>query len=443
MKRRLYVAAIWLAGTSALAQIGFFAWVYGSMLLATTVSVPESVRGLLALFLLGVYSLIEGLHVPLYPVLRQGLIGLIAGAAVAIVVIRRILIWQKFGSAQSPATYGRGGAVLFGICMASLVLAMVGLLAAPVLRVNHQIAHVFSLFGALLVPAVLSLPAKYLLGITLLFVELTSMGREGWWPPRDAPAGTSEDGAITQTSPRSPFGWVGALMARRNARITIMTAIVVIAVMASIWNVFPTGLIHEQLCRTRAGEHVYEKVRATSYLFVGEGASGDGLHLTQALEDVSYRRVNYIEVLKVPGNIHQVNSFGFLFGTHDPKWSAVRIAIGPAGSPDCLKLVRYYGEPEVLRPDECLRYVAVEKATSRYHVEAVTNQTATWFAPSIRSDGARVIDSERRVILGEDLMFANTSAIAFFVHGGRWMECPPRYSRKPANLHRKVLLGVE
>ena len=80
---------------------------------------------------------------------------------------------------------------------------------------------------------------------------------------------------------------------------------------------------------------------------------------------------------------------------------------------------------------------------SRYHVEAVNNQQAAWFAPSIRSDGARVIDSERNVTLGEDLIFANTSLMALFVLGERKMECPSRYGRKPAKLHRKVLLGVK
>ncbi len=436
MKRRIYLVAIWLAAISVLLQIGFFLWLYGSVLLGTMIPIPS--QGVLAFYVLGGFSLLEGLHVPLDPVLGQGLTGLIGGATGAILVLRRMLMWRRFGSASPPATYGSGGAVLLAICMTSLAVALVGLLAAPALRANYEIAYVFKLFGALLFPTLLALPAKYLFGVTLLVVELTSIGREGWWPRPGRSAVTAEPVGAAQPARRPVVARAGTLFASRRA---ITVAMVVIASMASIWGVFPTGLIHSHLCRTRAGAHVHERVRAPSYLFVGEGASGDGLHLYQAMEDVVDRRVQFIEVLKVPGNNHQRNAFGRFLGTHDPPGTVFRISIGAAGSPECLPAQNLRGMRVPLKAGECLQFVAVDRTASRYHVEAVNNQQATWLTPNIRSDGARVVDSERNVTLGEDLIFANTSLLAFVVLGERRMECPPRSGRRPAGLHRKVLLG--
>ena len=440
--RRLYLTAIWLACASALLQIAFYAWLYGSILLKTTIPIPGLGQGVWFHYVSGVVTLVGGLHIPLFPLLSLNSGGLIAGAAVTILVVRRFLIWRRFGSASPPASYDRASAVLLGVCMASLAIALLALLAAPLLRANYQIAYVFKLFGALLLPGLLSLPAKYLLGATLLYVETASIRHEGWWPRPGAPMDTRHVEPAAYADDRSFRERTRRVVGSEQFRRIIISVGVLVIVIAPFWSVFPTGLVHRQLCKSRAGEQVYEKVSAKSYLFVGEGVSEDGLHLRQALQDVSERRVDFIEVLKDPGNHHQMTDFGFMFGSHDPKGNVFHIAIGPANASSCLNLIRYYKEPETLKPGECLRYSAIDKAVSRYRVEAVTDQQATWFTPSLLSNGARVIDSERNVVMGEDLNYTNTSGMAFFILGKKQMICLPRDGRKPAQLHRKVLLGL-
>ncbi len=439
-ERRIYLAAIWLASASALMQLALFSWIIAARLLETPIPISGLGRNVTLFYLAGVMSLFEGLHIPLFPLLSLPVGSLIAGMAVAVLIVRRILIWRRFGSASPPASYHRTAANLLGICMASLAIAALGLLAAPLLSANYQIAFVFKLFGALLLPGILSLPAKYLLGAILLYVEIASIRHEGWWPrPGMAPYAASTSRFSGSFSKRLTLN----ILASRKIRHTIASAAVLVLIIAPVWSVFPTGVIHKRLCSTAAGEHVYEKVRARSFLFRGEGVSEDGLHLHQAIEDVGNRQVDFIEVLKDPGNNHQANVFGFMFGTHDPKGKIFRISVGPAQGANCLRGLEYHRIGQTLPPGECLQYAAVESASSRYHVEAVDGQQARWFTPSLRSDGARVIDSRTNNLLGEDLNYTNTSLIAFFVLGEERMICLPRYGRQPARLYRKVLLGLD
>jgi hypothetical protein len=436
MKRKIYQAIIYLAVLSLLITVAYVAWIY-SVYVTKSVANPLSLlgRGTSAFLVIGALSMLEGLAVPLYPVLGGSWTGMIATAAIAALLTRRLLVWRRFRSKSPPETFGSFAAFLLGLCLVSLLIALVGTLSAPfAAAANQGIAYVFRLFGALHVPALLSLPAKYLLGVTLLVVELQAIGREGWWP---RPSTAAEAAPIAPVVARRNF------LSTQGARVGVGIAVAIMAVFAGIWSVFPTGMFHARLCQTRAGEHVYEKAAgANSYLFVGEGASTDGLHMREALLDVANRRVQFIEIQKVSGNHHQANAFGSMTGNHDPKGSVFRVAIGPADSAECVKRQRFYNEPaDKLQPGECLRMVAVDKPASRYRVEAVHNESAAWYLPHLRTDGSRVIDSEGGKLLGEDLIFANTSMLAFFTLGEKRMECPARYGRKPAGLHRKILLG--
>lgn len=435
LSRKIYQTAIWLAVLSLLMVAAYFAWVLVALAFKTAAN-PFALlgRGTAAFYVFGTLATLDGLAIPLYPILGQWL-GLLAAIAMAVLLARRLLIWRRSGAKSPPETFGSFAAFLLGVCLVSLLLAIVGTLIAPFAASSSQgVAYVFRLFGGLMVPALLSLPAKYLFGVTLLVVELQAIGREGWMP---RPAASAAPASVS-TVPRR-----GGFLSTTGARVALGLTAAVAAILASVWSIFPTGLFHTRLCETRAGERIYEKaVGATSYVFVGEGASDDGLHLRDALLDVANRRVQFIEIQKVPGNLHQSDDLRFMNGNRNPVGSVFRVAIGPAGSPECVTRQRYYNQPpDKLEPGECLRMVAIDRPASRYRVEAVLNENAAWYLPHLRTDGARVIDSQRGMLLGEDLIFANTSVMAFFVLGEKRMECPPRFGRRPASLHRRILLG--
>lgn len=439
---RLYLAAICLAGASVLLVIAYIAWIFSPDPLRAAILTPDFGRGAGFYYLAGTITLLGGLHVPLFPLLYLSFGSLIGGTVVAILIVRRVLIWRRFGSASPPASYNHAVAVLLGICMASLVIALLTMLAVPPLSTIRQFAYVFKLFGGLLVPNLISLPAKYLLGATLLYVEIASIRHEGWWPRPVESRDTHHAAPALRADDRSPRGRARRFIWSAGFRRKVSIVAILVIVIAPFWSVFPTGAAHRHLCNTRAGELVYETARARSFLFLGEGASDDGLHLDQAIEDVANRHVDFIEVRRDSGNHRQESSFDSLFGRLDPKISVLRISIGPAGSANCLKGMRYRDTGKLLQPGECLQYVAVEKPGSRYQVEAVENEQPRWFTPTLRGDGARVIDREKNVLMGEDLNYTNTSLIAFFVLGEEQMTCLPRHGRKPVHLHRKVLLGL-
>lgn len=437
MGDRSYRVAIWLAVASVVVQLGMLGWMYASAYSRMLIPPPSFGTGLAAFYAYGLINLVGGLHVPLGPILGNGIVALSAAAAAAVLIFRRVLIWRRSGATLPPATYGSTAAVWLGICLLLILIALLGLLAAPLLRANYGIAYAFKLFGALTFTALLALPGKYLFGVTLFIIELTSIRKEGWWPQVAGPAG---EPAISASV--SPTSRVKGLLVSRAARTFLVAGIVVLAVMAPLWSLFPTGLVFDHLCKTRSGEHVLEKVRAKSYVLVGEGASDDGLHLHHAVEDVFQRRVDFIEVLKVSSNIHQANSFINFFGTHSPKGNAFRFSLAPAGSPRCVaRLASLYGTRLQVPEGQCLQFEEIAKPASRYRVEAVHDQQAYWLTPHILSYGSRVVDSERGATLGEQLLFARSGLLAFFIAGEKNMQCPNRYGFRPAGLHRKVLLG--
>jgi hypothetical protein len=435
MKRKIYQVSVYLAVLSLLMVVAYLAWLL-AVLVFKSVPNPFALlgRGTATFYVFGTIATLDGLAVPLYPVLGQWL-GLVGALAMAVLLVRRLVVWRRFGSRSPPETFGSFGAFLLGFCLLSLLLAIVGTLLAPLAAgTNQGVAYVFRLFGGLMVPGLLALPAKYLFGVTLLVVELQAIGHEGWSP---RPAGSAK------LQPHAPVARRGGFLSTTGARVALGVTVAAAAVTSAVWGVFPTGLFHARLCETRAGERIYEKaVGATSYLFVGEGASSDGLHLRDALLDVANRRVEFIEIQRVPGNHHQSNALRSMAGYREPAGSMFRVAIGPAGSPECVTRQRFYNEPpDKLEPGECLRMVAIDRPASRHRVEAVLNERATWYLPHLRTDGSRVIDSQRGKLLGEDLIFANTSTLAFFTLGEKRMQCPARFGRKPAGLHRRILLG--
>jgi hypothetical protein len=448
MKQRLYGVVI---ACVAIAILMSFLGPTLAKLMAASVA-PHSGQGgrLEALYLSTIFGPMSGPAQPL-PLLASrfvpssflGIYSAVATALVfgqALLLLRRAWISVRARAVVAPPGLNFVWKVALGLGLFSWCLGTVAVLlprlVVPFLGIKsvEGLGIALATFSVFIVPYFWLLSSN-VLGPSFFVLELLSIRREGLVPPPNSAAAQQKTSKVDLQT-RTPF-------ATRKSRFAAILAVVAVAVMAVVWSIFPTGLIHERLCETRAGEHVYEKARAKNYLFVGEGASTDGLHLHHAMDDVVARRVEFIEVLKVPGNNHQAHVFGRLMGNRDPKDSVFRISLGAIDSPDCLQAHGMYGMRETLQAGACLRFFAVTKPESRYRVEAVNNEQATWFTPSLRSDGARVFDSEREVTLGEDLIFANTSVLAYFVLGERRMECPTRFGRSPAGLHRKVLLGAE
>lgn len=182
MRKRIYATSIVLSALSVVVTFAFLFWVFGSILLRTDIPLPSLGRGLVAFYVLGLFGLLRDLHVPLSPLLNMFGGGLFGTLAITVLIVRRLLIWQRFSAASPPAGHGSVSATLLAICIFSLLVALVGMLVAPLLVMNREIAYVFRLFGALTFSALLSLPAQYLFGITVLVTELKSIKHEGWWP---------------------------------------------------------------------------------------------------------------------------------------------------------------------------------------------------------------------------------------------------------------------
>ncbi len=442
-------------------------WLYGAVIACMTAAILMSFLGptfaklmasaaqqagqdgrLEAMYLRTIFGPMSGPALPL-PLLGSrfvppNLFGIYGAAATtlvfgqALLLLRRVWISVRARKIVAPPSLSLAWKIVLGLGVLSWCLGSVAellpRLVIPFVRTPVEgLGITLAMLSVFIVPYIWLL-SNTVLGPSFFLLELLSIRREGFLPATNLSAAQRTPGIDPTT--REP-------LAMRKWRVGATVAVVGVGVMASVWSIFPTGLVHERLCETRAGEHVYEKAGARNYLFVGEGASTDGLHLHHAMDDVATRQVEFIEILKVPGNHHQASVFGRLTGNRDPEHSVFRISLGTAGSPDCLTEYGMYGMRETLAAGECLRLLAVTKSESRYHVEAVNDDQATWFTPSLRSDGARVVDSERKVTLGEDLIFANTSLLAYFVLGEHRMECPSRQGRSPAQLHRKVLLGAQ
>jgi len=361
-------------------------------------------------------------------------------------LIRRFALCVRGRGLVVPSTFLGGWMVLLVIGLISWIVGTAAFLSPILFHALKQSGMVWAMqIANTLLTGVLFIPAANLFGVTFFVVEILSIKTDGLFAsPATAAgptAGVADAGKMTPAAPAKARSESRHLLTRYAAGIGLALGIGLVIV-PPVWSLFPTGLVHERLCQTRSGEHIYKRARATSYLLIGEGGSDDGLHLHHALEDVTSRRVEFVEVAKDRANYHQRNSFIGLFGTSDPQGTFFRAFLGSADSPDCAKRLSWlYGTRLELETDQCLRLMPIEKPTSRYRVEAVADEQATWYTPHILSYGARVVDGERNATLAEYMRFARTGLLAFFTVGEKKMDCPGRYGFRPAQLHRKVLLG--
>jgi hypothetical protein len=351
-------------------------------------------------------------------------------------IARRVLLCMRNRGLVVPVALSGGWKVLLVIALLSWVLGTAVFLSPIVLHAMGargavwamQIANTF--FTGLLL-----LPAANLFGVTFFVVEVLSAAREGWLPRKlSIASGAPATVQAEEHGIKEPFF--------RRAAAVGLTIGLALLIVPPVWSLFPTGLVHERLCKKRSGEHLYQTASAKSYGLIGEGASNDGFHLHHAIEDVTTRRVEFIELVKDRRNFQQRNSLSSLLGTSDPPGEVFRISLGAAGSPDCARrLSPMYGTRFELEANQCVRFTPIAVPTSRYRVEAVTDEQATWYTPHILSYGVRVVDAERSVILGEHMRFARTGLLAFFTIGEKQLDCPGRYGFSPTKIHRKALLG--
>jgi len=352
------------------------------------------------------------------------------------IVARRVLLCVRNRGLVVPVALTGGWKVLLLIGVLSWILGTAVFLSPLLLHVLSANEAVWAMqIANTFFTGLLFIPAANVFGISFFVVEILSAGREGWLPRRIA--------AVPVVPPTSETqGRIQKEALVRRAGAVGLIAGIALLIVPPLWSLFPTGLVFERLCKVRAGEHVYQTVNAKSYVLIGEGAGEEGFHLDNALEDVTSHRVDYIEVVKDRRNGQQANSFISLLGTHDPPGVAFRVSLGPSDSPDCVRRRRpMYGTQLRLDANQCLRFTPIDAATSRYRVEAVDDEHATWYTPHILAYGVRVVDGERRVTLGEHMRFARAGLLPFFVVREKNLSCPPSVRFRPITVHRKVLLG--
>jgi hypothetical protein len=350
-------------------------------------------------------------------------------------IARRIVLCIRNRELVVPVALAGGWKVLLVIALLSWILGTAIFLSPIVLQTMGASGAVWAMqIANTFFTGLLFLPAANLFGVTFFMVEVLSGSREGWLTRKIS----VESGAPAAT--RAMERGKEALF-RRAAVVGLIIGLALLVV-PPVWSLFPTGLLHERLCKERSGERLYQTVSAKSYVLIGEGASDDGFHLHHALEDVTSRRVEAIEIVRDKKNIQQVNSLNSLIGRDNPLSEAFRVSLGTSGSPDCVRrLSPMYGTKFELGADQCVRFTPITAPTSRYRVEAFSDEQATWYTPHILSYGVRVVDAEQRVVLGEHLRFARTGMLAFFIVGEKKLDCPGRYGFRPTQIHRKVLLG--
>jgi len=351
-------------------------------------------------------------------------------------IVRRVLLCIRSRELIVPAALTGGWKVLLVIGMLSWLLGMAVFLSPIVLHSFGQSGLVWAMqIANTFFTGLLFIPAANVIGISFFVVEVLSARREGWLPRKAGKVSASIALATAEAEGRE-----GNVLFRRAAAVGVTLGLALI-VAPPVWSLFPTGLVYERLCRERSGERAYQSASAKSYVLIGEGASDDGFHLHHALEDVTSRRVEFVEVVKDGKNFQQRNSFSSFLGTGDPKAVAFRASLGAAGSADCVRrLSSMYGAQLEVQADQCLRFTPIAAPTSRYRVEAVSGEWATWYTPHVLAYGARVVDAEVKVTLGEHLRFERTGLLPFFLVGEKNLHCPPVYGFRPTKLHRTVLL---
>lgn len=351
-------------------------------------------------------------------------------------IARRVVLCTRNRELVVPVALVGGWKVLLAIALISWVLGTLVTLSPIFLHALGASGAVWAMqIANTFFTAYIFIPAANLFGVTFFLVEILSAGREGWLPRM---GGIRSATAVTA---QAQGGERGKVLFRRVAAVGLTVGLALVIV-PPVWSLYPTGPVHERLCRERSGERVYETTRAKSYVLIGEGGSDDGFRLHHALEDVTSRRVDFIEVVKDNTNVHQRNSFISLLGRSNPPGVAFRVTLGSADAPDCARGVSpMYGSRLELDQNQCLRFTPIASPSSRYRVEAVNAEPANWYTPHIHAYGARVVDTERKITLGEHMRFTRTGLLAFFFVSENKRSCPALYSFKPTQMHRKVLFG--
>jgi hypothetical protein len=246
-----------------------------------------------------------------------------------------------------------------------------------------------------------------------------------------APAAWMLQGAFVLAELRQPLG---ATPARRRA--SVAAGVLLLAFMFLPWDRLLEQYAYEKFCAARSGEKINGTARAESYLVLGEGRGEDNFRLSHAVGDVLERRVRFVEVQKASSRNSLVDYIG-----PSSKGEFFRIAIAADAAlclPEDRQPVRLARARGNLKEGECLQVAAIEKATSRYSVDAFTDAKPAWYTGRVFATGVRIVDLQSGALLAESTVFSRVSGRP--ERDGR--ECPPM--RRPSSLpqfHRKVLLS--
>jgi hypothetical protein len=158
----------------------------------------------------------------------------------------------------------------------------------------------------------------------------------------------------------------------KRSNVTIGVAIFLVVIFS--WSYFPTRPIYQYFCQHQAGESIFQRAAAKSYLLVGEGGDKyDGLGFLTALDDLLAKKVAFVEIQKLPENQLQYLSMVHFVPTNRQGWQkpgVFRFWISDARpNKECESSNSNKAVNSRLKPNECLAVSETEKADSRYVVE--------------------------------------------------------------------------
>jgi hypothetical protein len=216
------------------------------------------------------------------------------------------------------------------------------------------------------------------------------------------------------------------------------------------WSIFPALPIYRHLCREQSGEVVVQRVKAQSYLLVGEGGDRfDGMGLRVALDDLANRRVAFVEIQEIGSQlqamelvelgIRQAGGQGL-----GAKPRVFRLSITDAHSSSC-RLYQRADHPigARLAQDECVSLSEVAEAASRYVVTLFERPAIPMVAVTHR--GISVEDRMTHRAIGKISVFEiHPRPLFAFGFNNKDVQCPAsRVRRQPSMraLHGYVLFS--
>lgn len=211
------------------------------------------------------------------------------------------------------------------------------------------------------------------------------------------------------------------------------------------WDRYVASRAYQRLCAAEAGEKVHTRVRADSYLLVGEAPGDDGVRVKTALDDVLERRFAFVEVQTIRQNASQRNSLNSVFNYQVPAGDFFRISIATPGARECLPDDRQATveakRNRQLTDGECLAFYPIPAPSSRYKVEVQADTQPVWYTWRVFMWRVSVLDTRSGTLLGQSSLFERIGG-GRSDRGARACPAPALQARRQlGSFHRKVLLG--